>query len=189
MATRLAPSERFVVAVVAAAPEPMLIARTQQQQRPFWCWAACVAMVKDAPIESQCEIAGQQLKVPPCCPAVFVAPSVGIPAPFKRGDCDEPLNPGEFVSLWDDHDVTAEPVDRPLEKPEVITCLAAQQPVQVLQGDGEGQHVLLIVGRKGEDHFLIADPLFDGPTPASTTLDELRRVRGGWRESWILTRR
>jgi hypothetical protein len=177
---------RPIAAALPDQPLPILIRESQQQQRPFWCWAACAAMILDRPATDQCSIVSSALNRMGCCQHPVLPPSLSNTFTFAPLACDETRTAVQVQALWELLAVPAKPVEGVLTEPELRQCITAGQPVQVWQGtNGPLSHVLLVVGCD-DTHFLTADPFFPGPGTPPWVYEDLRTSRDGWQRSWIL---
>jgi hypothetical protein len=183
MGLRLAATDR-VPLQAAGMPIPTLISRQQQQQRPFWCWAACAAMMVET--KTQCQIATSQLPPNNCCGLPESPVAITTEGdPVELGPCDRTRSPEELLALWQQLSVRAERLEGRLIERTLRQRIQEQRPVQVWQGaTGAGsQHVLLVVGADAQ-HLVIADPFLEGF--AIGTYEDLIEQRGGWRRSYVL---
>jgi hypothetical protein len=170
--------------IVAAQP----LVQFQSQLRPRWCWAACAAMALEAfgRPKTQCAIAGDHLGVAGGCCGLTPEPCTNGTGGGSSSACDKTLLPAHVTTLWASNLVTARPEERALSMAELQASLNAGHPVQ-LWWDGINSildHVLLVVGEKSPDWFIVADPCGTGFSFA--THHELKIHRGGWRRTWIL---
>lgn len=159
-----------------------------QQQRPKWCWAACIEMVLNAKTQRQairqCQLVNDAHGMFLCCTQNAI-PQL----------CNMGLSVSKVATEWKRRSYDVDYSAGALPFADIVACIDRNWPFQVgLTYNSAIGHAVLVVGYLaaddedadiGEGFLYVNDPAWPGPRWISYSALQTAEGQGGqWAHSW-----